>query len=115
MQTEQLKQTIVAALEDLKAQDLIVLDVKAATSVTDYMIIASGTSSRQVIALARNVQSAVRELNVEPLGVEGLDAGEWVLVDLGDIIVHLMQPQVRELYDLEKLWGEFASPINHQA
>lgn len=115
MHIEQLKQKIVTALEDLKAQDLTILDVKAATSVTDYMIIASGTSSRQVMALARNVQSTAKELDVELLGMEGLDAGEWVLVDLGDILVHLMQPQIRELYDLEKLWGEFANPINHQA
>lgn len=109
MHIEQLKQTIVASLEDLKAQDLTILDVKAATSVTDYMVIASGTSSRQVIALARNVQSAAREQNIELLGMEGLDKGEWVLVDLGDILVHVMQPQIRELYELEKLWGEFGN------
>jgi len=112
MHIEQLKQKIVAALEDLKAQNLTILDVKAATSVTDYMIIASGTSSRQVMALARNVQNAAKELNVELLGTEGLDAGEWVLIDLGDILVHVMQPQIREFYDLEKLWGEFAGPVN---
>ena len=112
MQTEQLKQLAIAALEDLKAQNLVVIDVKGTTSVTDYMIIASGSSSRQVMALARNVQSAVKEKGIEPLSIEGLDAGEWVLVDLGDILVHVMQPQTRELYELEKLWSEFATPTS---
>ncbi len=110
MQADQIKQLVINALEDLKAQNLLVLDVKGATSVTDYMILASGSSSRQVMALARNVQDAIRKEGMEPLSIEGLDAGEWVLVDLGDIIVHVMQPQVREYYDLEKLWREFSMP-----
>ncbi|NLW03909.1 MAG: ribosome silencing factor [Pseudomonadaceae bacterium] len=110
MDIDKLKPLVVEALEDLKAQNITILDVKGRTSVTDYMIIASGTSSRQVMALARNVQDEVKKQGMEPLSVEGLDAGEWVLVDLGDILVHIMQPQVRELYDLEKLWTEFATP-----
>lgn len=115
MQVDQLKQQVITALEDLKAQNIVVLDVKDTTSVTDYMIIASGTSSRQVAALARSVQDAVREQGFQPLGIEGLDAGEWVLVDLGDILVHVMQPEIREFYDLEKLWSEFTTPTSEQA
>lgn len=115
MQVDQLKQLVVDALGDLKAQNVVVLDVKKVTSVTDYMIIASGTSSRQVAALARNVQDVAREQGMPPLSIEGLDAGEWVLVDLGDILVHVMQPQTRELYELEKLWGEFSTPATQLA
>lgn len=115
MQADQIKQLVIKALEDLKAQNILVLDVKTATSVTDYMIIASGTSSRQVMAIARNVQETMKEQGIQPLGIEGLDAGEWVLVDLGDILVHVMQQQTREFYELEKLWGEFATPATQQA
>ncbi|HKM14978.1 MAG TPA: ribosome silencing factor [Marinospirillum sp.] len=110
MHVDELKKLVINALEDLKAQNLVILDVKGTTSVTDYMIIASGTSSRQVMALARNVQDLTKEHNLKLLGIEGLDSGEWVLVDLGDILVHVMQPQTREFYDLEKLWGEYATP-----
>ncbi len=115
MQTDQIKQLVITALEDLKAKDIVVLDVKTATSVTDYMIIATGSSSRQVTALARNVHEVTKEQGMLALGIEGLDAGEWVLVDLGDVLVHVMQPQIREFYELEKLWGEFATPVTQQA
>lgn len=115
MQTEQVKKLVLEALEDSKAKDWVVLDVKAASSVTDYMIIASGSSSRQVTALAQKVQAVMKEQGIQVLGIEGLDAGEWVLVDLGDILVHLMQPQIREFYELEKLWGEFSTPATQQA
>lgn len=115
MHVEKLKQLTIDALEELKAKNIVVIDVKSSTSVTDYMVIASGTSSRQVIGLARNVHKAMKEQGIEPLGIEGLDAGEWVLVDLGDVLVHVMQSEIREFYDLEKLWGEFATPITHQA
>lgn len=115
MQVDELKQRVLAALDDLKGRDVVVLDVRASSSVTDYMVIASGTSSRQVVALARHLMDEMKQQDVAVLGVEGVDAGEWVLVDLGDLVVHIMQPQTREFYDLEKLWGEFASPMTHQA
>jgi ribosome-associated protein len=108
MQVEQLKHLVQNALEDLKAKDVLELDVREASSVTDFMLLATGTSSRQVSSLATNLVSSLKEAGVTPLGVEGLDAGEWVLVDLGDLLVHIMQAQTREFYDLEKLWGDFS-------
>ncbi|AJE16875.1 MULTISPECIES: ribosome silencing factor [Stutzerimonas] len=104
MQNEALVQLAVAALEDLKGQDIVVIDVRGKTSVTDYMVIASGTSSRQVKALAENVLEKVKEQGVRPLGSEGLDGGEWALLDLGDVVVHVMQVPTRQFYDLERLW-----------
>ncbi len=102
--TEQLKDWVLAALEDLKAQDIQVLDVRGKTSITDVMIVASGTSDRHIKALADNVAEAAKEHGVAPLGVEGEGSREWVLVDLGDVIVHVMHPQTRAFYNLEKLW-----------
>lgn len=106
------------ALEEIKAQDLVRLDVADRTSVTDYMLIASGTSERHVRSLAGNVVQRAKRAGVTPLGVEGERGGEWVLVDLGDVIVHVMLPAVREFYQLEKLWSvehesaEPAPPLN---
>lgn len=105
MTPETMKKAVVAALEDIKASDIVVLNVKKLTSMTDYMIIASGESSRQVKALARNVVEKLKERGAEVVGVEGEDSGEWVLVDLGHIIVHVMHPAVREYYNLEELWA----------
>lgn len=99
-----MKKAAVAALEDIKASDIVVLNVKKLTSMADYMIIASGESSRQVKALARNVADKLREAGAEIVGVEGEESGEWVLVDLGHVIVHVMHPAVREYYNLEELW-----------
>jgi ribosome-associated protein len=104
MTPETMKKAAVAALEDIKASDIVVLNVKKLTSMADYMIIASGESSRQVKALARNVADKLREAGAEVVGVEGEDSGEWVLVDLGHVIVHVMHPAVREYYNLEELW-----------
>ena len=104
MQSEQLPQLAIAALEDLKAQDITTIDVRGKTSITDFMIIASGTSSRHVNSLADNVLEKVNEQGVRPLGSEGQDGGEWVLLDLGDIVVHVMQVATRQFYDLERLW-----------
>ena len=105
MTPETMKKAVVAALEDIKASDIAVLNVKKLTSMTDYMIIASGDSSRQVNALARNVVEKLKERGAEVVGVEGEDAGDWVLVDLGHIIVHIMHPAVRAYYNLEELWA----------
>lgn len=92
-------------LEDIKAVDIIVLDVKQMTSVTDYMVIASGTSNRHVKSIADKVITHAKKNGLSLLGVEGIDEGEWVLIDLGDIILHIMQPPVREYYQLERLWS----------
>jgi len=99
-----MKQLAVTALEDLKAQDIQVMDVRGMTSITDVMIVASGTSDRHVKALADSVVEAEKKEGVEPIGVEGEGSREWVLVDLGDVIVHVMHPQTRAFYNLEKLW-----------
>ena len=104
MKTEQLRELVRGALDELKAVDVADLDVRDLTSVTDYMLIVSGTSDRHVRALADAVTRACKKAGVAPLGVEGEQGGEWVLVDLGDVVVHVMQPRVREFYALEKLW-----------
>ena len=105
MQTEQLKETALHALEDLKAINVAEFDVREMTSVTDFMIVASGSSDRHVKSLANAVVVACKKAGVKPLGVEGEREGEWVLVDLGDVVVHVMQPRIREFYALEKLWS----------
>ncbi len=105
MRVEKLQQVAVAALEDIKARDIVVFDVRHQTSLYDSLIIASADSNRQVKALASHVREKVKEAGGEILGVEGEDAGEWVLVDAGDIVVHVMQPAVREYYNLEELWA----------
>lgn len=102
---QSLRQLAVDAIEELKGQDVVELDVHELTDVTDFMIIASGRSNRQVKALAENVVEKAKAAGVIPMGVEGLDRGEWVLVDLCDVVVHVMQPDVREYYQLEKLWS----------
>src|SRR5210317_1035251 len=93
------------ALDDLKALEPVVLDVRALSSVMDWMVVASGTSSRHVKSLADNVMMKAKEQGVRPLGVEGERVGEWVLVDFGDVVVHVMQPAIRSFYDLERLWS----------
>ncbi|WP_455234616.1 ribosome silencing factor [Thiogranum longum] len=105
MQAEELKQIVVTALEELKGNDIAEFDVRDMTSITDFMIIASGTSNRHVKSLADAVVMACKKAGSAPLGVEGEREGEWVLVDLGDVVVHVMQPRIREFYALEKLWG----------
>jgi ribosome-associated protein len=104
MQIEELKDLVIAALEELKAVDIKVLDVEGKASFTDRMIIASGTSSRHVKSVADNVVMRAKEKGVELLGMEGETTGEWILVDLGDVVVHVMQPEIRDFYNLEKLW-----------
>ncbi len=105
MQVDAIKDAAIEALEDIKARDITVLDVRKMTSLFDYMIVASAESTRQTKALANNVQDKLKEIGARVHGVEGEQSGEWVLVDLGDIIVHVMQPAVRAYYNLEQLWG----------
>ena len=105
MQVEEIKDTAIAALDEIKARDIVVIDVKKLTSLFDYMIVASGESGRQNNALARNIQDKVKAAGGHVLGSEGTQTGEWVLVDLGDVVVHIMQPAVRDYYNLEQLWG----------
>jgi ribosome-associated protein len=110
MQLEELKNAVVAALEEIKARDIVVLDVRKLTSLFDYMIVASAESARQTKALARNVHDRIKGAGGNVMGIEGEQTGEWVLVDLGDIVVHIMQPAVRAYYNLEQLWGGAGSP-----
>lgn len=101
---DSLNDIIIKALEDTKAKDLITLDVSGLSDVMDTLIIASGTSTRHVRSLAENAMEEAKKQDYRPIGVEGLDAPEWVLVDYGDTVLHVMMPATRELYDLEKLW-----------
>lgn len=95
----------VNALEDVKGKDIVVLDTSAKTSLFARMIVASGDSTRQVKALANNVAVDLKQAGHEVISIEGLDSGEWVLVDAGDLVVHVMLPAVRDYYDIEALWG----------
>ncbi len=104
MRLNRLQQTAVSALEDIKARDIKVLDVRKLTSFYDTLIIASAESNRQVKALAHHVRDQLKEAGATIVGVEGEENGDWVLVDCGDIVVHVMQPAVRAYYNLEELW-----------
>ena len=104
MHSEELLELAQTSLEDLKARDVRVFDVRNMTSVTDYFLLASGTSDRHVRSLADKLVQSVKQAGESPLGVEGQDAGEWILIDLNDVVVHVMQPRTREFYKLEDLW-----------
>ena len=110
---EALLETVHAAIAELKAKDVVEIDVRGKSSVTDYMVIASGTSSRHVKSIADEVVRFAKKLDVQPLGVEGESEAEWVLVDLGDVVVHVMLPRVREFYALERLWTVGDQPPEH--
>ena len=112
MRLNKMQKIAVAALEEVKAQDIQVLDVRKMTSMCDSMIIASAQSTRQVKALADNVRDRMKAAGAQIIGVEGEQASEWVLVDCGDIIVHVMQPAVRAHYKLEELW---TAPLKRRA
>ncbi|QOW18909.1 ribosome silencing factor [Lysobacter ciconiae] len=101
---DQLLDTVRSAIAELKAKDPVEIDVRGKSSVTDYMVVASGTSSRHVKSIADEVVKFAKKLDIMPLGVEGEREAEWVLVDLGDVVVHIMLPRVREFYALERLW-----------
>lgn len=105
MRLNRLQQVAVAALEDIKAKDIKVLDVRRLTSLYDSLIIASADSTRQVKALANNVQEKMKSAGATVIGTEGEAVGEWILVDCGDVVVHVMQPAVRAYYNLEELWS----------
>jgi ribosome-associated protein len=104
MDTRKLQKVVVDALEDIKAKDIEVINVTKLTSLFDRVVIASGDSNRQTRALARHVQEKVKEAGGEIISIEGEQTGEWVLVDAGDVVVHIMQPAVRSYYNLEELW-----------
>lgn len=114
MNVEKLLEVVLSTLEDSKAKDVTVLDVRGKTSMTDFMVVASGTSERHVKSLASHVAEEAKKNDTQPIGVEGEDVGEWVLVDLGEVIVHVMKPQIRDFYQLEKLWRGEASPEEKQ-
>jgi len=99
-------QRVIDAMEDLKAVDIRELDVTGVANFTDHMLFASGTSNRHVKAIAQAVIDAAREAGDAPLGTEGEEQGEWVLVDLGDVVVHVMLPETRAFYDIERLWQD---------
>jgi len=105
MQAEKLTEHVIQALEDLKAVNPVTMDIRSLTDVADCLVIASGTSNRHVKSLANNVSVELKKQGVRPIGVEGEDGGEWVLVDYGDVVVHVMLPATRDLYDLERLWA----------
>ncbi|MBP0048191.1 ribosome silencing factor [Marinobacterium sp. AK62] len=104
MELDQLRELVHSALEDMKARDITELDVRGKSSVTDYMVIASGTSKRHVVSVAQDLLEKVKAAGLQPMGTEGQEAGDWILVDLGDMVVHVMMPDARSFYDLERLW-----------
>ncbi|MEY3202192.1 MAG: ribosome silencing factor [Pseudomonadota bacterium] len=113
MDIETLQKTVVDALEDIKARDIEIIDTAKLTSMFERMVIASADSTRQTRALANNVLEKVKEAGGSVLSIEGQDSGEWVLVDLGSMVVHIMQPAVRSYYNLEELWQ--ATPAARKA
>jgi ribosome-associated protein len=105
MDAEQLNRLVHTALEDMKAQEVVDLDVRGMTSIADRIIVASGNSSRHVKSIADRVIEVVKDAGAKPVGIEGEKDAEWVLVDLGDIVLHVMLPATRQYYDLERLWS----------
>ncbi|MEL6661414.1 MAG: ribosome silencing factor [Pseudomonadota bacterium] len=102
---ESIREAVIASLEDDKAEDILVLDLEGKSTIADQMIIASGRSARHVAALAEHVQRKIKDLGGQRARVEGLPNADWVLIDTGDLIVHLFRPEVREFYDLERIWA----------
>jgi ribosome-associated protein len=111
------KKLVVAALEDIKAHDIQAIDVRKVTPIFDWIVVASADSARQTKALSRHVRDKLKEAGASIIGTEGEDSGEWILVDAGDIIAHVMQPAVRQYYNLEELWadGKFDKAVNPSA
>lgn len=111
------KKLVVAALEDIKAHDIQAIDVRKITPIFDWIVVASADSARQTKALSRHVRDKLKEAGASIVGTEGEESGEWILVDAGDIIAHVMQPAVRQYYNLEELWadGKFDKILNSTA
>lgn len=105
LDSQQLVDFALDKVDDMKARDIVKLDVRDTSSITDYLVICTGTSKRHVQSIADHVAKEARHAGESPLGHEGQNVGEWVLVDLGDVVVHVMQDETRGFYDLEKLWG----------
>ena len=105
MRVDKMVTATVAALDEIKGRDIAVLDVRRMTALFDKLIVVSGESTRQNKALANNVQEKLKALGATVHGVEGVDSGEWILIDLGAVVVHIMQPAIRQYYNLEELWG----------
>lgn len=109
MQSGELKEAICKSIEDAKGFDARVLDVRGISDITDYMVVVSGTSRRHVVSVAEKVEEKMKQLGHPAIGAEGKDTGEWVLLDFGDVLVHVMRPEIRDFYNLEKLWGELGA------
>jgi ribosome-associated protein len=105
LQGKALQDFIVDKIDDLKGQDIIAIDVQGKSSITDCMVICTGTSNRHVMSIAEHVVESVRKEGLDALGVKGINATDWIVVDLGEVIVHVMQEESRQLYELEKLWS----------
>ena len=105
MDLRRLQRLVIDALEDVKGHDIKVFDTSKMTDLFDRVVVVSGTSNRQTRALASHVRDRVKEAGGDVISVEGEDTGEWVLVDLGDVVVHVMQPAIRQYYNLEEIWG----------
>ncbi|RUO80452.1 ribosome silencing factor [Idiomarina tyrosinivorans] len=105
MQAEQLRQFVIDKVEDLKGRDIQVLDVHGKTDIAEYMIVCSGNSKTHVKSIAEHVATEAKHAGMPPIGQEGGEQSEWVLVDLGDVVLHVMQESIRDFYQLEKLWG----------
>jgi len=113
--SEALKSLINQSLQDIKGKDIECIDVRELSDVMDFLIIVTGTSNRHVKSMANNLIEDAKESSIRPIGVEGMDGGEWVLVDYGDVVVHLMQQSAREFYELEKLWSTEPSTRKQKA
>ena len=112
MQSKETQELIYKVIEDAKGQDIRVLDVRDISDIADYMIVASGTSSRHVSSVADRIVDELRDHGCRPIGIEGKQGGDWVLIDFGDVIAHIMRPQIRDFYNLEKLWD---TSLEHDA
>jgi ribosome-associated protein len=110
---DRVQQLVIQALEDLKAEKINYIDVAGVANFTDRMIFASGNSNRHVKSIARSVLDMAKEQGLSILGVEGEDSGDWVLIDLGDVVVHIMLPDTREFYDIERLWSDQTGQSRH--
>ena len=106
MNSDDIKKMVLTALDDLKGKDIVTLDVRAMTDITDYMVVCTGTSNRHVKSLADNVAMELKKSGLPAMGIEGVEqASEWALVDFGDVVVHVMLPDTRDFYDLERIWS----------